>query len=138
MLTPVRLEELKPEHRSMAVKLSSRQVAKLAVLETFPPKFDAIYRLIEELGSLRADESVPRRLSRMTDEMKAGAQAVGATGVAETLGVMAMLARRTGGVQTRVRGLREAYVSLRTNFEGAVKNASTPGAEADLDEHLPV
>lgn len=121
----------------MAVKLSSRQLAKLAVLETFPPKFDSIYRLIEELGSLRADESVPRRLARMVDEMKAGAQAVGETGVAETLGVMGMLARRTGGVQTRVRGLRESFMALKTNFEGAVKHASTPGAEEDVDETLP-
>jgi len=117
----------------MAVKLSSRQQAMLAVLETFPPKFDQIHRLIEELASLRADESVPRRLSRMLDEMKIGAQSVGQVGVADTLGMMATLARRTGGLQTRVRGLREGFIGLKINFAAAMKSASTPEAAVDDD-----
>ena len=124
----------------MAVKLSSRQQAKLAVLETFVPKFDGIRRMIEEMGSLTVDISVQRRLSRTFDEMKAGAQAVGETGVAESLGLMGTMARRTGGVQTRVRGLREGFVTLKINFDGAMKAASTPEpeAEAELDTKLPV
>lgn len=113
----------------MAPKLSSRQQAKLAVLETFPTKFDGIHRLIEELASLRADESVSRRLSRTLDEMKVAAQAVGETGVASSLGVMATLARRTGGLQMRVRGLREGFGSVKINLEGAIKAASTPEPE---------
>ena len=111
----------------------------LAVLETFPRKFDGIHRLIEEMNSLRVDESVPRRLARTLDEMKAAAQSVGETGVAETLGVMGTMARRTGGVQTRARGLRENFGALKINFDGAMRAASTPETEeADLDEKLPV
>jgi hypothetical protein len=117
-------------------KLSSRQQATLAVLETFPPKFDNIYRRIEEMGSLRADEALQRQLARMLDEMKAAAGSVGEGALADTLGMMAMLARRTGGLQTRVRGLREGFGSLKINFEGAMRAASTPEADVD-DSELP-
>ncbi len=121
----------------MAVKLSSRQLATLAVLETFPPKFDQIHRLIEELASLRMDESQTRRLARMLDEMKAAAQGVGESGVADSLGVMATLARRSGAVQMRVRGLREGFMALKTNLEGALKAARTPETPVDEAEELP-
>lgn len=115
----------------MAEKLSAKQLSTQAVLATFPPRFDAIHRLIEELGSLRADESQVRRLSRMLDEMKVAAQSVGENGIADSLGVMATLARRTGGLQTRVRGLRDGFASLKINFEGAMRAASTPAKEEE-------
>ncbi len=118
----------------MAVKLTSRQQATVAVLETFPPRFDMIHRAIEELASLKADESVARRLARTLDEMKIGAQGVGESGLADSLGTMATLARRTGGLQTRVRGLREGYVSLKINFEGALKAATTPPEKAEEED----
>lgn len=108
----------------MAGKLTSRQQAKLDVLRTFPPKFDQIHRLIEELASLRADDAMVRRLCRILDEMKAGAASVGEGGLADTLGIMGTLARRGGGLQMRVRGLREGFVSLKTNYEGAIRAAT--------------
>jgi hypothetical protein len=118
-------------------KLSARQLAILAVLETFPPKFDNIHRRIEEMSSLRADEAFQRQLARMLDEMKAGASSVGQGALADTLGMMAMLARRTGGLQMRLRGLREGFVSLKINFEGAIRAASDPEANVDESEIRP-
>ena len=117
----------------MAVKLTSKQLSTIAVLETFPPKFDSIHRLIEEMGTLKADEAQVRRLSRTLDEMKIAAQSIGETGLSDSLGVMATLARRTGGLQTRVRGLREGFGSLKINFEGAMKAATTPEAASEED-----
>jgi len=117
----------------MAQKLSSQQQAKLAVLTPFPMKFDQIHRLIEEMASLRADESVVRRLTRLLDELKAAASSVGEGAVADAAGVMGMLARRGGGLQMRVRGLREGFVSLKTNFEGAMKAATKPEPETEPD-----
>ncbi|MGE0441397.1 MAG: hypothetical protein AB7L66_15210 [Gemmatimonadales bacterium] len=123
----------------MGKKLSSKQLATLAVLETFPSRFDTIHRLIEELASLRADDTQVRRLARTLDEMKIAAQSVGESGIADSLGVMATLARRTGGLQMRVRGLREGFVALKINFEGALKAASTPDPGApDEEEDLPL
>ena len=121
----------------MALKLSSRQQATVVVLETFPPKFDQIHRLIEEMASLQADVSVQRRLTRMLDEMKIAAQSVGQAGLADSLRVLATLGRRTGGLQTRIRGLREGFVGLKINFEGAMRSASTPEA-ADDDATAPL
>jgi hypothetical protein len=118
----------------MAQKLSSKQLAKVAVLETFPPKFDHIHRAIEELGSLRVDEALIRRLSRMLDEMKAGAASIGEGALAETLGIMGTLARRGGGLQMKVRGLRESFGSLKINFEGAMQAATREEKAAEGEE----
>lgn len=118
----------------MAKKLSSKQQAMLAVLETFPPKFDHIHRLIEEIASLRADEALVRRLARMLDEMKAAAGGIGEGALADTLGIMATLARRGGGVQMKVRGLRETFGALKTNFEGAMKAATREEDKVEVDE----
>jgi hypothetical protein len=111
-------------------KLSTRQKAQMAVLETLPPRFEQMHRLIEEIAGLRADESVSRRLIRLLDESKAAAGSVGLTGITETMGVMGMLARRTSGVQMKIRGLREGLASLKINFEGALRSATVPEPEA--------
>ena len=91
----------------MSDKLTPRQRAQLAVLESLPPKFQQMHRLVEEIAGMRVDESVIRRLTRLLDESKAATNSVGLTALTETMGVMGMLARRTGGHQMKVRGLRE-------------------------------
>ena len=121
----------------MAGKISARQQAILAALETFPAKFAMIHRLIEEMASPHVDVSVQRRLTRTLDEMKIGAQSVGQVGLADALGALATLGRRTGGIQTRARGLREGFTGLKINFEGAVKAASKPEAVAEVVGDLP-
>lgn len=110
----------------MADKLTPRQKAQLEVLETLPKRFEHIHRLVEEIAGLRADESLIRRLCRTLDEGKAAANAVNLTALSETMGMMGMLARRGGGVQMKVRGLRDGLASLRVNFEGALRSAKTP------------
>jgi hypothetical protein len=110
----------------MADKLTPRQKAQLEVLETLPQKFEQVHRLVEEIAGLRADESVIRRLCRILDEGKAAANAVNLTALSETMGMMGMLARRGGGVQMKVRGLREGLASLKINYEGALRSANTP------------
>ncbi len=108
------------------VKLTPRQLAQIAILETLPPRFEQMHRMVEELASLRGDEALNRRLARMLDESKAATNTLGLTSLSETLGMMAMLARRTGGLQMKVRGLREGLGSLKVNFEGAWRSATTP------------
>ena len=115
----------------MSDKLSSRQKAQLSVLETLPPRIEQLHRLIEELAGMRADETVSRRLIRILDESKAAAGSVGLTGLTETMGVMGMLARRTSGHQMKIRGLREGLGSLKINYEGALRSATTPEPEGD-------
>lgn len=110
----------------MAVKLSSRQVAQLAYLQTLPPKFQRIHAVIEEMAGLRADDAVVRGLARLLDEIKGNAAALSLTGLAETAGIMGTMTRRGGGLQMKVRGLRELLGSLKTNHEAAMRSATTP------------
>ncbi len=112
----------------MAVKLSSRQQAQLSYLQTLPPKFQRIHAVIEEMAGLRADEVVVRGLARLLDEIKGNAGALNLTGLADTAGLMATMARRGGGLQMKVRGLRELLGSLKLNYEAAMRSATTPEA----------
>jgi hypothetical protein len=119
----------------MAAKLSSRQIAQLAFLETLPRKFGRIYAVIEEMAALRADEAVVRGLARLLDQIKSEAGGLSLTGLAETAGHMSTMTRRGGGLQMKVRGLRELQGSLKINYEAAMRAATTadPGTEAADD-----
>jgi hypothetical protein len=115
----------------MSAKLSSRQQAQLAYLQTLPPRFGRIYSVIEEMAGLRADEAVIRGLARLLDQIKGESGALSLSGIAETAGLMGNMTRRGGSLQMRVRGLRELLSSLKINYEAALRAASTaePGAE---------
>jgi hypothetical protein len=110
----------------MAVKLSSRQQAQLAYLQTLPPKFQRIHAVTEEMASLRADDVVVRGLARLLDEIKGNAGSLSLTGLADTAGLMATMTRRGGGLQMKVRGLRELLGSLKINYDAAMRSATTP------------
>jgi hypothetical protein len=112
----------------MGQKLSSRQQAQLAFLQTLPPKFSRMQAVIEEMGALRADDVIVRGFARQLDELKVQAQGLSLSKLADTMGVMGTMARRTGGLQVRVRGLRELFASLKINYEAAVREATTPEA----------
>lgn len=113
----------------MSQKLSSRQQAQLALLQTLPPKFHRMQATIEEMGALRADEVMVRGFARQLDELRVKAQGLNLAKLAEAAGLMAMMARRSGGLQVRVRGLRELLASLKINYEAALREATTPGAD---------
>ncbi|MEP7176911.1 MAG: hypothetical protein ABI860_10215 [Gemmatimonadales bacterium] len=115
----------------MALKLSSRQLAQAAFLQTLPPKFGRIHSVIEEMSGLRADDVVVRGLARLLDQMKAEASGLSLTGLADTAGLMSTMTRRGGGLPMKVRGLRELLGSLKINYEAAVRTASTPDAADD-------
>jgi hypothetical protein len=110
----------------MAVKLSSRQQAQLAYLQTLPPKFQRIFSVIEQMAVLQADEATVRGLARLLDDIKGNSGALSLSGLADTAGLMGTMARRGGGLQVRVRGLRELLGSLKINYEAALRQATTP------------
>ena len=118
----------------MSVKLSSRQQAQLAYLQTLPPRFGRIHAVIEEMAGLRADDVVVRGLARLLDQIKAEAGALSMAGLAETAGIMSTMTRRGGGLQMKVRGLRELLASLRINYEAAMRAATTPETAPDAPE----
>jgi len=116
--------------------LSAGQQAQLAYLSTLPPKFERIHRLVEEIANLHGGETTVKSLCRMLDELRNGASTLVLTSLADTFGMMSMVARRGGGMQMKIRALREGLASLKANYEGVLRAASTPieGPEDDEDE----
>jgi hypothetical protein len=117
----------------MAIKLSSRQQAQLAYLQTLPQKFQRMHSVIEEMSALRADEAVVRGFARLLDEIKGNAAGLSLNAIADTAGLMSTMTRRGGGLQMKVRGLRELLGSLKINYEAAMRSATTPEAEAEAE-----
>jgi chemotaxis protein histidine kinase CheA len=109
----------------MPSKPSSRQQAQLVFLQQLPPKFQRIHNVIEQMSTLRVDETIVRGFSRLLDEIKGNATALSLNGLAETAGIMGTMLRRGGGIQFKVRGLRELFASLKMNYEAAVRDATT-------------
>jgi hypothetical protein len=114
----------------MAPKLSSRQQAQLLFLQQLPPKFQRMHGIIEQMAGLKVDDTILRGFGRMLDEIKGKASAVSLNGIADTAGLMGTMLRRGGGLQFRVRGLREMLASLKLNYEAALRLASTPEENA--------
>lgn len=81
------------------------------------------------MGAEQADEAVVRGLARLLDEIKGKAAALSLGGIADTAGLMGTMTRRGGGMQMKVRGLRELFGSLKLNYEGAMRSATTPEEE---------
>jgi hypothetical protein len=117
----------------MADKLTARQQTQMALLHTLPGRLEQMHRQIEEIAGLRADDSVTRRLCRLLDATKSACDGVGLNAMAETMGVMSTMARRGGGMQMKVQGLRDGLRSLKINFEGALREASNPAKEGEGD-----
>jgi hypothetical protein len=117
----------------MPPKLSSRQQAQLAFLERLPPKFQRMHNIIEQMSSLRVDDAILRGFARLLDEVKGNASALSLSGLAETAGIMGTMLRRGGGLQFKVRGLRELLSSLKSNYDAALREATTAQILNDTD-----
>jgi hypothetical protein len=113
----------------MAIKLSARQQSQLAYLERLPPRLQRLNAMVEQLGVGAADETAIRSMVRMLDEMKSGASQLSIGGLAEALGAMAAIARRGGGAQVKVRGLRDQLGVVRTNYDISLKKAMVPDGD---------
>ena len=121
----------------MAQKLSSRQQAQVAFLELLPQKFQRIYSVIEQMAGPRVDEALARGLGRLLDDIKGNAAALSLGSLADTAGRMGMLVRGGGGLPMKVRGLRELQGSLKTNYDAALRSATTPGLAGEEAEDSP-
>ena len=117
----------------MVLKLSAKQQAQLAFLELLPPKFHRIESVIEQMQSPTLDETAIRGMIRVLDEMKAGASQLSMNALADALGGTASMARRGGGLQVRIRGLRDLMGSVKTSYTLALRKASVPEAHAEED-----
>jgi hypothetical protein len=108
------------------LNLSGAQQAQLLYLNSLTPRFERIHRLVEEIAGRQGGEMTVKTLCRILDESRNQATMLMLNSLADTFGMMSMVARRGGGLQMKVRALREGQASLKINFDGALKAASTP------------
>lgn len=120
----------------MSQKPSARQQARLEYIKLLPAKLERIRRIIETMAVNQADEASVRSMTRTLDEIKANCQMQGLHSLADTAGNMAMMSRRGGGLQVKVRGLREMLGSFQLNLEGAHRAALKP-EDGPPDEGAP-
>jgi hypothetical protein len=114
----------------MGLQLSARQQAQMAFLERLPPKIQKVASIVEQMNNARLDETMVRQMIRALDESKAGASQLSINGLADALGAMASIARRGGGLQVKIRMLRDQMTAVRQHFEAALRKASEPEEEA--------
>jgi chemotaxis protein histidine kinase CheA len=105
----------------------------LAYLQLLPPKLARIHNVIEQMAGLKIDEAITRGLGRLLDEIKGNATALSLSGLAETAGIMGTMLRRGGGMQFKVRGLRDLLTSLKSNYDAALRMATTPGGGGETE-----
>ena len=72
-------------------------------------------------------------MGRMLDEMESNAYQWRTGARADPTGLMSTMSRRGGGLQSKVRGLRELLGSLKINYDAALKAASTPVRADDTE-----
>lgn len=118
----------------MAIKLSAQQQNQLAFLDLLPPKFARAQNVIEQMAGGVVDETLVRGMVRTMDEIKAGASQLKLNSLADAAGNMAAIGRRGGGVQVKVRALREAIASVKMNHDAATKKAQKPEGEHGEEE----
>ncbi len=111
-------------------KLSGKQQAQLAWLQTVEPRLQRVAKIVELMAALQADDTQVRQMCRILDELKVQAQGLGLSGLADPCGYMGQLARRGGGLQMKVRGLRDLLGSVKVGFDAAMKQATTPEGPA--------
>lgn len=121
----------------MALILTVQQQSQLAMLSLLPPKIQRIQSVIEQMAGDHADEAVVRGMVRLLDEMKAYASQLKMNGLADAAGQMASTGRRGGGLQVKVRGLRENMATVRMNYDMALRKASVPVAGPHQDDGTP-
>ena len=107
--------------------LSGAQQAQLVYLGSLPPKFERIHRLVEEIANLQGGEMTVKTLCRILDELRNQSSSLTLNSLADVFGMMSMIARRGGGLQMKVRALREGQAPNK-NREGTTKTTLRAGS----------
>jgi chemotaxis protein histidine kinase CheA len=96
---------------------SAQQQAQAQFLTAALPKVKRVDALVEQLAASPGDDHIGRQMIRQLDSLKAGASQLKLTRLADVAGQMAMVARRGGGAQVRLRGLRDLLGALHQSLD---------------------
>ena len=121
----------------MAVKLNSKQQAQLQFLEPFGRQLVSMASTIEQMSAPKCDEQIGRNLLRIASSSKVQCMGLGLARLADNLGQLEALARRTGGGVSRIRSMREVHTALKQAYDVAFKAATTEVAHAEEEGAAP-
>lgn len=103
-------------------KLSSKAQLKMDALTEVRRKWDRVYGLGEQYGSAKTGEDTYlSQIARAATDVSRILMNNGYGVMADTAKQMAMMAKRAGGKQTKIRSMREFVISLRQAMERAEK-----------------
>lgn len=121
----------------MAVKLNSKQQAQLQFLEPFGRQLVAMSSTIEQMSAPKCDEQIGRNLLRIASSSKVQCMGLGLARMADNLGQLEALARRTGGGVSKIRTMREVHTALKQAYEVAFKAATTEIGHGEAEAETP-
>ena len=115
----------------MVQKLTAEQAARVDLIQGFLKTVDHVDRLVTELDSNRAAkskliDSLCESIARQLSQMRQRVLTAGVGTVADVAGAMSVMAGRGGGINMKIRGLKDGVNSLRLQLDQALKHAMTP------------
>lgn len=112
-------------------KLSANQQRRVEEIEGFLKTVALVKKLVGELEANRAArpqmlEDLSGRISRELFKMRQRALTANVGTVADVAGSLATMAKRSTGLQMKIRGLNDGVASLSFQLERALSAAQTP------------
>src|SRR5262245_10210272 len=112
-------------------KLSANQQRRVEEIEGFLKTIALVKKLVGDLESSRAARpqiinDISTRISRELFRLRQRAVSANVGTVADVAGSLATLAKRSQGLQMKIRGLNEGVASLKFQLDRALTIARTP------------
>jgi hypothetical protein len=115
----------------MVQKLTANQQRRVEEIKAFLKTTDHVAKLVAELDGSRAakpqvKDHLCELIAREMSQMRQRALTANIGTVGDVAGYMSVMAGRGGGVDTKIRGLRDGVNSLRIQLDQALTAAMTP------------
>ena len=123
-------------------KLTPNQLRRIEELEGFLRSVSLVRKLVTELESNRAArpqllEDISSRITRELSKVRQRAMAANVGTVADVAGSLATMAKRSQGLQMKIRGLKDGVASLEFQLDRALAQAKTPEEPRPSGTHRP-
>jgi len=114
----------------MAEKLSAEQTQRVEQIQQFIKTAEHVQRLVVELEANRNQakiaDNICHSIAREMSQLRHRAVAANVSTIADVAGSMSVLAARSGGLNMKIRGLRDAVNNIQAQLDHALKAALHP------------
>jgi len=114
----------------MAEKLSAEQAQRAEQIQQFIKSAEHVQRLVAELEANRNQpkiaDNICHTIAREMSQLRHRAVAANVSTIADVAGSMSVLATRSGNLNMKIRGLRDAVNNIQAQLDHALKAALHP------------